>query len=551
MAQKQNGSLQSFNERTQNSKTEIEVTGHMKMKKLLISACLLLTPFIGGSVLRAQDESKRPKIRHVLLISIDGMHSQDLATWVGANPTSALAQLTATGVNYTNAFTTQPSDSIPGTVGIFTGASPALGGMYYDDAWHRTWSPPGSNCTTIGTAIDLKEGIDINSAALDGGGGIDPAKLPLDPNNGCTPVYPHNMIQVNTIFEVVSGAGMYTAFSEKRPSYDFLNGPSGTGVQDLYTPEIAFANPNLNDTLKSVTKTEAFDQMRVNSILNEIKGLNHDGTAGASIPALFGMNFQAVNSAKKVSTTSGYADSAGTRDATLLGALSYVDGAIGSMVSALKTGCDANSPGADSDEQCLLNKTAIIITAKHGESPVGNQRTIVLTTLIGDILTAAGIPTKKITQKTSALIWLAGQDQTDAAVAALNASSTLAPNLSEVISYGSSDFHFPDPTVDPAVPDIVVVMNNGVNFEPSLTSTTHAEHGGFGENETHVPLLISNPKWAGTGFTVTDTVSTTQIAPTVLALLCLDPQALQAVQIEGTSVLGDVPFSCTATVGGL
>jgi hypothetical protein len=340
-----------------------------QMKKTLISTCLLMAPFLGGSALRAQDESEGPQIKHVLLISIDGMHSQDLATWVWANPASTLAQLTATGVNYSNAFTTQPSDSIPATVGIFTGASPALGGMYYDDAWHRSWSPKGSSCTTIGTAIDLKEGIDINPDALDGGGGIDPNKLPLDPNSGCTPVYPHNMMRVNTIFEVVSDAGMYTAYSEKRPSYDFLNGPSGTGVQDLYTPEIAFDNPNPNDTLKSVAKTEAFDQLRVKSILNEINGLNHDGTAGASIPVLFGMNFQAVNSAKKSSTTSGYADSAGTPDATLLNALSYVDRAIGSMVSALHA-------------QSLLNKTAIIITAKHGESPVGNQRTIVLTEVL-------------------------------------------------------------------------------------------------------------------------------------------------------------------------
>jgi arylsulfatase A-like enzyme len=124
-------------------------------------------------------------------------------------------------------------------------------------------------------------------------------------------------------------------------------------------------------------------------------------------------------------------------------------------------------------------------------------------------------------------------------VTALNASPVLAPNLNQVLSFGSANFPFPDPTVDPAVPDIVVVMNPGVNFEPSLASTTYAEHGGFGENETHVPLLISNPGW--TGSSLTCTVATRQIAPTVLALLGLDPQALQAVLIEGTSVL---PSTC-------
>ena len=90
---------------------------------------------------------------------------------------------------------------------------------------------------------------------------------------------------------------------------------------------------------------------------------------------------------------------------------------------------------------------------------------------------------------------------------------------------------------DAAPPDIVVVMKDGVNFEPSPI-TVFAEHGGFGENETHVPLLVSNPKW--TGLTQGAIVSTTQIAPTVLSLLGLNPQDLLAVRIEGTQPLSDV-----------
>jgi len=31
---------------------------------------------------------------------------------------------------------------------------------------------------------------------------------------------------------------MRTAWSDKHPSYDLVNGPSGNGVDDLYTPEI-------------------------------------------------------------------------------------------------------------------------------------------------------------------------------------------------------------------------------------------------------------------------------------------------------------------------
>jgi hypothetical protein len=470
------------------------------------------------------------------VISIDGMHSQDLAKWVQAKPKSNLASLVSTGVNYTNAFTTQPSDSIPSTVGIFTGASPSLGGMYYDDAWHRTWAPPASKGTCTvgvpgggttapgpGTAIDLKQGIDVNGNVLDAGGGINPANLPRDPFNNCNPVYPHNMIRVNTIFEVVRAAGMYTAYSEKRPSYDFLNGPSGIGVQDLYTPEINAVN------LLDLNAIETFDGYRVTSILNEINGMNHNGTAAGPQPNLFGMNFQSVNSAKKSSLTSGYINSNGDFDTLMTNALNYVDGAIGSIITAL-------------GKQGMAKETVVIVTAKHGESPVSNTRTIVSANDMAAILSASGIATNKITQKTSGLIWLKKQSQTADAVNALlspvgtPAITDWVPNLKQVLSFGSG-LPFPNPQQDPAVPDIVTWMNDGVNFEPA-GSTTYAEHGGFGVNETHVPLVVSYQRWSPV--TSPATVATRQIAPTVLSILGLNPGALIAVQQEGISGLSEV-----------
>jgi hypothetical protein len=161
-----------------------------------------------------------------------------MALWVKNHPTSALGKLSAQGLNFTNASTTKPSDSIPATVGIFTGGSPAVGGMYYDDAYNRNWFAP-SNLTCIGTPgalIDLKFAINLNP---DGTGGVDPAKMPRQLVNGvCGPVLPHNMMRLNTVFEVVRSTLGRTAYSEKRPAYEFLNGPSGTGVTDLYTPEI-------------------------------------------------------------------------------------------------------------------------------------------------------------------------------------------------------------------------------------------------------------------------------------------------------------------------
>jgi hypothetical protein len=484
-----------------------------------VSLALLLS--LGVSPAHGED-SANGKIHHVLLISLDGMHSLDMANFIKGHPQSALAQLAATGVNYTAASTTKPSDSFPSMVGIVTGGTPAVTGIYYDDAYNRALSPPGSNCTTVGTAIDLKEGIDINPAAPDGGGGIDPAKLPLDPKKGCSPVYPHNLLRVNTIFEVIRGSkGGYTAYSEKRPSYDILNGPSGTGVADLYTPEIAF-----NATISDLTKTKAFDELRVISILNEIGGKDHSGTKTAPVPTIFGMNFQSLNAAKKISGTSGYTDHIGTPDALLADGLDYVDSALQRMVDALRSAR-------------LLDSTAIIVTAKHGETPLDPPRTIVLTTVIPNLLNGAlgAGAVLKATEKSNAIIWLKNQSNTLAAANLID-NNRASTGVGQIFALESLKLLFPDPLVDPAVPDIIVTPGPGINYEPTLASATKAEHGGLGENETHVPLIVSNTYLKPAR--IQAPVNLTQIAPTILDMLRYDPNSLDAVRLEGTPVLPNI-----------
>src|SRR5690349_5242787 len=79
-------------------------------------------------------------IRHVLLISIDGMHALDFTNCAkglsgvnGANPYCRnLAGLAAHGVNYLNTSASKPSDSFPGLMAIVTGGSPRTVGAFYD-----------------------------------------------------------------------------------------------------------------------------------------------------------------------------------------------------------------------------------------------------------------------------------------------------------------------------------------------------------------------------------------------------------------------------------
>jgi hypothetical protein len=75
-----------------------------------------------------------------------------------------------------------------------------------------------------------------------------------------------------------------------------------------------------------------------------------------------------------------------------------------------------------------------------------------------------------------------------------------------------------------------------------LTATKRAEHGGFGHDDTSVPILLSllaEGDDQGQGRQVFTPVTTAQIAPTILVALGLDPRALDAVRAEGTRPLAE------------
>jgi hypothetical protein len=59
---------------------------------------------------------------HVLLISVDGLHSLDAELYAALKPDSAIASFYQRGVVYKNASTSRPSDSFPGLMAQITGA---------------------------------------------------------------------------------------------------------------------------------------------------------------------------------------------------------------------------------------------------------------------------------------------------------------------------------------------------------------------------------------------------------------------------------------------
>src|SRR5215470_11323011 len=585
---------------------------NLKLRFVVFVLSLALLVALHPAPTRANDDLGEGRIKRVLLISIDGMHAVDYANCVASNTCPHLAALGRTGVNYTRTTTSRPSDSFPGLMSIVSGGSPRTVGAFYDVAYDRVLAPPktatgnglpGGACNLgviNGTQTEYEEGNEFDQNKLNGGfpgystidGGvksINPDTLVRDPFNNCKPVYSWNFVRTNTIFGVIHAAGGYTAWSDKHAGYASVSGPNPlpdmhpevpANLDDYYSPEVnslqivlpglTTANgfdcgsivPNGDDWTTDFDAIKCNDQLKVNAVLNQIHGRTHLGTSKAPVPVIFGMNFQAVSVGQKLISpksairtdlnSGGYEDASGKARPIMVAQIQFVDAAIGQMVAALK-------------QRGLLDSTTIIITAKHGQSPIDANRFYPIpghsgtngtppSGIIGNLLPAIynnannglGLAEDDISQ-----IWLADPDSTADAVAALEAAQASPnvidrPGLGQIYYFGSLNTLFNPPGVpnnpgpccqlraggDPRTPDIVVIPDYGVVYTGNLKK--QSEHGGYAWDDTNVMLLVSNPGLPAR--TVDSFVETTQVAPTILRLLGFDPDALDAVRSEGTPV---------------
>ena len=579
---------------------------HKKLRLgVAIGALLLATVSIHQQTFADEFEGGGSDIRHVLLISVDGFHSLDFANcangisgFKGGTPYCPnLKQLALHGVNYLNSSTSKPSDSFPGLMAIVSGGSPRTVGAFYDVAYDRSLQPPAvptgngvsaGTCTPnqvpTGTRTEYEEGIDIDQKQLNGGGtdgqanAIDPNKLERDPAHNCNPVFPYNFVRTNTVFGVIHKAGGRTGWSDKHAAYIAVSGPgNGKNVDDFYSPEINSDSKNFaaqaptqltipaclksgvpflpdqaapakdDDYTGSFQNIQCYDGLKVMAILNEIDGKRHDGSGKVRVPNILGMNFQAVSIGQKLvyqhgsvatgySTTGGYLDSVGTPSDSLFNEIVFIDNSIGMMVTEL-------------NKKHLADSTLIIITAKHGQSPIDPK---VVNRIDGDnpgvtkspstIITAL-LPDSEVnqigpTEDDVSLLWLTNSTPAETATAVGMLESGTNPTLGgynggEIFWGPSLDLMFNDPSTDPRTPNIVVAPNVGVIYTGHQAKV--AEHGGFAHDDTNVILLVSNPEMSPE--TVNAPVQTASVAPTILKALGLDPQSLKSVQLEHTPVL--------------
>jgi hypothetical protein len=553
------------------------------MKKIL-TVLTLAVLFVGAAV------AQNP-IQRVLLVSIDGMHAVDFLNCANGIPTinngkpycPAIAALGKIGVNYVAATTSKPSDSFPGLTAIITGGSPALTGVYYDVAYSRNYDAPAKttgnglaagpctpNGTPTGTTSEYEEGIDIDQTQLNGGapgasltdGGIasiDSQRLIRDPANNCNPVWPWQFVRANSIFSVIHQNGGYTAWSDKHPAYSSVaSGIGPSALDDFYAPEInsdvvglpgyttptgescaTVRDPNADLTAwtNSFDNIRCYDTVKVDAILNEIDGWDHLRMKKTQVPTIFGMNFQAVSVGQKLierGTRGGYLDAEGTPSGPLFAEIRFVDASIAVWVNELK-------------RQGLYSSTLIVITAKHGQSPIDPSRYVSqlnVGTSPATLLSNAGfIPWSESTNNPTgigpteddvSLLWLNSSSDTPESIQILEANASATGIALGQIYYGASvALNYNNPLVDPRTPDIIVTPNVGVTYTGSHKKLE--EHGGFAHDDTNVMLLLSNPGFAPQ--TVYATVGTAQVAPTVLKALHIDPTLLDAVRVEGTGIL--------------
>ena len=509
------------------------------------------------------------RMKHVLLLSIDGLHAVDLSRFIDEHPRSALARLAHHGVRYDSAYVnrldgtpTNPSDSFPGLLALTTGGSSPTHGSWYDVSYARdlhAYSATAPCEGPPGTGVAYDETLDADTSHLWGSSAddtpthdvavvrarIDRTHLPYAMKGGsCEPVFPHEFIRTNTIFEVAKAAGLRTAWSDKHLAYELVSGPSGAGLDDLFAPEIN-SDPS-NSLIPSAPKgsaftdrwtyTEAYDDLKTQAILNEIDGEWSDhGLAGArescgrpGVPSIFGMNFQALSVAQKnAKPTGGYAGADGTPGPEVLDALVHTDASIGRMLDRL-------------DARGLRRDTLIVVTAKHGQSAIDRS---LYTPVDGDAVAAAidaVAPVAGHVEDDAAFYWLRDRAGARAAASVLLAPPAGVDPRADLVLTTSTDSAyvrmFGDPARDPRAPDVVVQPAHGVLY--SLSKKKDAEHGGFTDDDAHVGLLVSNP--ALDEATVDAPVRTKQVAPTILRALGLDPRALDAVRAEGTRALPEL-----------
>src|SRR5579859_6754890 len=370
---------------------------------------------------------------------------------------------------------------------------------------------------------------------------------------------------------------MRTAWSDKHAIYTSFNGPGsgGNSIDDFFGPEIdsqavepnGVPYPTDTDWAHDDAATKQYDGYKVQAVINEINGFDHSGTTRVGTPAILGMNFQTISVAEKVDSpgtltknpdgtyTEGPTELAGYYPGTttprplLAGALDYVNAQLAAMDTAIQ-----NNPNT-------RGTTAIIITAKHGQSPqdplqlkrskdgpiidainaawtaqTGDKNNLIVAGTDDDLWQSyLSVKTQAAADFVKSYLWNHSATAVLYDNDGVNRGTEQVPHsgLAQIYAGHEAARFFGVPYSDPRYPDVFGQVQVGTVY---TGGTKIAEHGGDNPDDRDVPILVYAPGTVHRGSS-SQSVETTQVAPTILQLLGLDPSSLRAVQQEGTQVL--------------
>ena len=471
----------------------------LKIRSLILALSMFATsPAASVAVGQLPDQYPKPLIHtpqdhpaaKVILISVEGLRAIDLANWVGGHPQSALAELSRRGVTWTNAHAAS-GDPVAGLVGLVTGGTPISTGIISSDGYDRTLSPAGSACKTVGATILLR-------------GSLEASKLPLAAAKGCSPVLPHDLLNVNTIFEVVREKIGPTAWADAdAATLDLMRGPSGSGLtQACSFPDAASSRG---------------DERRVSAVLHWIDGKDCAGTSDAPAPVLFGMSFTSFAAAQGAAGM-GYADGGDTPSAGLAKSLAALDDAMARIISELKV-------------KQAYDSTWIVVAGPYGQSQV--ERVIPIDELAAAVNAAKAGAVAHISGGDVAMIWLKEYASTQAAAKALRVHAGLL-GIADVYYGARLGLTMNLPANDSRMPDIVLQPLAGVLWSRA-GDTAIAAHGGMADSDVHVALLVAGKQL--TGRVDKTPVPTTQLAPLLLRAFGMEKFDLWALHPEHTPAL--------------
>lgn len=425
----------------------------------------------------------------VVLLSVDGLSAAELAGWVRTHPRSALAELTARGVTYTNAHTPL-ADAAAGLVEMMTGGTPISTGIVNADGYDRSLSPAGSQCGTRGADLDLSADATLS-----------PNALPRDTTHECRPVEPHELLRVNDIFEVVHAQLGRTAWAgDGAVLTDLLRGRSGAGLDDACP--VARKPGRGQDPVK---ERHDEDERRVAFLLGWLAGRDCNNHP-AAVPVLSGISLSEA--------------------AASVNALPAIDGEIASILRELRS-------------RHLYDSTWVVVGAPFAASTVLIQARAIQLRKLREALDSVrsetipdGVRALHISGGDTAMIWLADPSRTEDVAASL-AKGAEALGIARVLSGPALTLTWNNPERDPRVPNLILDAEPGVTWRAANSNDLRS--CSMSEDQTHVALLVSGAQLEGREDKTL--VPTTQLAPLLLRTLGLEKFDLEALKKEHTPAL--------------